>query len=71
MQAFAYPDDKGKPPEREGRKAVGLNLTRGMIARLPNRGFYINTSNMGVYAYKVFLAIHFMNKVILYANKSV
>jgi hypothetical protein len=37
----AYPDDKGKPPEREGRKAVGLNLTRGMIARLPNRGFYI------------------------------
>jgi len=41
VQAFAYPDDKGKPPEREGRKAVGLNLTRGMIARLPNRGFYI------------------------------
>jgi hypothetical protein len=34
------PDDNGKPSERKGRKALGLSLIRGMIARLPNRGLF-------------------------------
>jgi hypothetical protein len=33
------PVDKGKPSEREGRKAMGLSLTRGKTARLPKQVF--------------------------------
>ena len=39
------PDDNGKPSEREGRKALGLSLIRGMIARLPNRDLFFQGIN--------------------------
>ena len=43
LQVDKEPDDKGKPLEREGRKAMGLSLIRGMIARLPKQGLFLKT----------------------------
>jgi hypothetical protein len=37
LQLDKEPDDKGKPSERKGRKAMGLSLIRGKIARLPKQ----------------------------------